>query len=136
MNNNIDEKKAQAELEKGYGEAQDILKDRDKTEEFLQRIEMKLKLIPKIGGVLSMVPTMISLVRSYIRKEYQNIPAGSIVAVVSALIYFLSPIDIIPDSILGVGYIDDAFIVSACLKLVGNDIIEYQKWRKDNNKLI
>ena len=55
-----------------------------------------------------MVPVMISLIKSYIEKEYTEIPLGTIIAVISALIYVVSPIDIIPDSIPGAGYIDGA----------------------------
>ena len=52
------------------------------------------------------------------------------------LIYFVSPIDIIPDSIPAIGYFDDAAVVAACWKLVESDIEEYEKWRVENiNKI-
>ena len=79
---------------------------------------------------------MTSLVKSYINKEYTDIPIGSIIAIISALIYFVSPIDIIPDSIPIIGYFDDAAVVAACWKLVDSDIEEYEKWREKNNKII
>ena len=107
------EQKAQEELEKGYGKAEKILKDEDKLERLLQRLEKKLKTIPKLGDILANVPIMVSLVRSYIKKEYTNIPIGTIIAVISAVAYIVSPIDIIPDFIPGVGYLDDAAIVVA-----------------------
>ena len=132
----IDENQAREELENGYDMAVELLKDKEKTEEFLQRLEKKLKVIPKLGNTLSMIPVFISLVRNYIRKEYTTVPLGTIVAIVSALIYVLSPLDLIPDSIPGAGYIDDTLVITACLKLVGSDIYEYQKWREKNNKLI
>ena len=130
------EEEANIELEKGYKKAEDILKDTNKTEKLLQRLENKLKLIPVAGNTLSMIPTMISLVRSYIKKEYTDIPIGTIVAVISALIYWLSPVDAIPDVIPGLGYVDDAAVIAACLKLVKSDINEYEKWRKENNLVL
>ena len=77
-----------------------------------------------------------SLIRSYVKKEYTDIPIGSILAIISALIYFVSPIDIVPDFIPGVGYVDDALVIAACLKLVESDVQEYIKWRKANGKEI
>ena len=130
------EEEANIELEKGYKKAEDILKDTNKTEKLLQRLENKLNLIPVAGNTLSMIPTMISLVRSYIKKEYTDIPIGTIVAVISALIYWLSPVDAIPDVIPGLGYVDDAAVIAACLKLVKSDINEYEKWRKENNLVL
>ena len=128
----INEEKAQKELEKGYSEAEELLKDKEKIELFLERLEEKLKQIPKLGETLSMLPVLISLVRSYIKKEYNNIPIGSIIAIVSALIYFFTPIDLIPDTIIGAGYIDDAMVLKACLKLIHHDVQEYIAWRDKN----
>ena len=48
----------------------------------------------------------------------------------------LSPVDIISDSIPGVGYLDDAAIVTACWKLVKSDVEEYKRWRQMNGKVI
>ncbi len=131
----IEEIQAKEELEKGYKDAEELLKDTSKMEEVLKQMENKLKVIPKVGNTLAMVPILISLVRSYIRGEYTTIPMGTIIAVVSALLYVLTPIDLIPDVIVGAGFVDDALVVATCLKLVKSDVDEYQKWRKENNKM-
>lgn len=121
-------------LEAGYEEAESYVYDADKLERLLQRIEAKLKLMPVVGEGLAAVPVMVSLVRSYASGEYPDIPVGSIIAIVSALLYFLSPIDIIPDSLPGIGYLDDAAVVMACLALVQSDIDEYKAWRARNGR--
>ena len=51
---------------------------------------------------------------------------------ISALIYFVSPVDIISDFLPVVGYLDDAAVVAACIKLVKSDIDDYKQWRKIN----
>lgn len=110
--------------------ADKILEDEDKTEKMLQKLEKKLSNIPIAGSVLAYIPVMVSLVRNYVKKEYTNIPRGSMVAIVITLIYSVSPIDIIPDILPG-GLVDDALIVSACLVLVKKDLVAYQAWRKE-----
>ncbi len=132
----FDEKKAQEELEKGYKKAEKILKNREKMERLLQRLEKKLKSIPVLGEKLSYIPAMVSLIKSYIEKEYTDLPLGTIIAITSALLYFVSPIDLVPDSIPVIGYFDDAAVVAACWKLVESDVKEYLKWREDNNKVV
>lgn len=136
MKKQFDEQEAVVALKKGYKEAEEMLKDEDKMERFLQRLEKKLKIIPLVGEKLADVPIMASLVRSYVKKDYTDIPIGSIIAIVSALIYFVSPIDLIPDSIPLIGYFDDAAVVGACWKLVDSDVEEYVQWRKQNGKEI
>ena len=127
---------AQEELKKGYSEAEKILNDEDKLEKFLQQLEKKLKVIPKVGDKLAYIPVFASLLKSYVSGEYKNIPLGSVLAVLSALIYFVSPIDVIPDVIPGIGYVDDALVALVCYKLVESDIREFQEWRVKNNKIL
>ncbi len=45
--------------------------------------------------------------------------------VVAALIYFISPIDAIPDMIPLVGYLDDLGVIAATLKFLGSEIKAY-----------
>ena len=130
----ITEAEAQEELKKGYKKAERLLQDEDKLEKTLKRVEEKLKAIPVLGEKFAKVPVMISMVRSYIKKEYTEVPIGTILAMVSAAIYIVSPIDVVPDVVPGAGYIDDAFVVAACLKLVETDIDEYIEWKEKNKK--
>lgn len=134
----FDEEKALAVLKDGFPKAEELLEDEDKTEAFLQLVEKKLAEIPKIGKILSAIPTLVSLVRSFIKKEYTNAPYSTIVSIVGALIYFINPFDIIPDTIPipGVGLIDDAAVVAVCMKITSIDIEAYQKWRELNGKMI
>lgn len=134
METTITNKEALKELEKGYEKAETILQDEDKIEKLLQRIEKKLQAIPQIGEKLAHIPVLVSLVKSYVKKEYTRIPVGTIIAVVSALVYFVSPIDLIPDIIPGAGHIDDAAVIGACLLLADTDIQEYIKWRDAHGK--
>lgn len=136
MNKKITGKEAFKELKKGYRKAEELLEDSDKLERFLQRLEKKLKTIPVAGDKLAVLPIMASLVRNYSKKEYTDIPIGSIIAIISALIYFVSPVDIVPDSIPVIGYFDDAAVVAACWKLVDSDIEEYENWRKQHGKVL
>ena len=45
--------------------------------------------------------------------------------VVAALVYFIVPIDTIPDLIPLFGYLDDLGVITALLKYLGNEIMEY-----------
>lgn len=136
MMKKISKEEANEELKKGYGAAKNMLENEDKLEKFLQRLEKKLKYVPVAGDKLSMVPTMASLIKSYVKKEYTEIPIGSIIAILSALIYFVSPVDLIPDAIPVKGLVDDAAVVAACLNFVNSDLEEYSNWREKNGKLI
>lgn len=129
MEKEITQQQANEELENGYSESKTILDDKEKTDDLLINIENKLKTVPMVGGKLSHIPVFIQLIRDFTTKKYTKILLGSIIAVVSALIYFLNPIDLINDALIGIGYVDDAAVIGACLKLIDKDVEEYLKWR-------
>jgi uncharacterized membrane protein YkvA (DUF1232 family) len=54
----------------------------------------------------------VRLVRAWARGEYRDVSKGTIVLVLGALVYFLSPIDAILDAIPLIGYLDDAAIIA------------------------
>ena len=132
----LDEQTVSKELESRYGEATELLQDEDKMERFLQKLEKKLRKVPVAGNKLATIPVLVSLVKSYTKKEYTEVPLGSIVAILAALIYFVSPIDLIPDVIPVIGYLDDAAVIAGCLKLVETDLEDYQEWREKNGKVL
>lgn len=48
----------------------------------------------------------------------------AVLGVIASLAYLISPIDLIPDAILGLGFIDDLFVIPIllkCLKILGLD---------------
>ena len=126
----VDEKTATKLLKRRYKRAKRIIKDPNKTNKFLIRIEKKIRKVPKIGDKLSKIVVMVSMIRDYIKKDYTNVPIGTILSAVAALTYFLTPIDFIPDTIPGFGYVDDAAVIAVCWSLCESDIDEYSEWRK------
>lgn len=62
--------------------------------------------------------------------KYKKVPFGTIAAIVGTLLYVLSPVDLIPDVIPVVGYLDDAAILAACLNFTRFDVEEYKKDKK------
>lgn len=83
---------------------------------------------------LSLVPVLASLLKSYIDGEYKDVPNATTTAIISALVYFISPIDVILDDIPIAGYFDDAAVIAACFKLIESDIKEYKSWRSKVSK--
>ena len=130
----------QEELNKKKVEAEVVLEDEEKTNDLVNKAEKKFnsnkKLFSKGGlkDLLVYIPLFIKLVKSYVKKEYKAIPTSSIIAIVAMLIYFMTPIDIIPDFVPGIGYIDDAALLAFVLYAVKGDLDDYQLWLENNNK--
>ncbi|MXQ48241.1 DUF1232 domain-containing protein [Streptococcus pneumoniae] len=134
LNKSFNKQQALEELQSRYQKADALLRDDAKMEPFLEKLEQKLKWIPFVRQELKMIPILISMVRSYWKKDYTRVPRRTMLAIVSALIYFLSPIDVIPDWIPVLGQMDDALVVATCWKLVNKDVEDYRQWQKERKK--
>ena len=75
--------------------------------------------------------TLICLVRDWSKGKYTAVPARTIVLVVAALLYFLSPLDTIPDFLGAVGFTDDAAVILFVLNALKNEISNYRNWRSE-----
>lgn len=98
-------------------------------EKILGKFESKGKLKRYFDDAL----LLFSLVKDYARGEYREVPFNIVAAAGAALLYVLSPIDLIPDFIPVLGYLDDAAVVAFCLNLMEKDLVTYKIW-KDTNK--
>jgi len=76
---------------------------------------------------------LIPLIKDYWKGTYRDISVKSIVIFVVALAYIISPIDLIPDYITGLGQIDDAVILGLSLYFLEKDLQKYKEW-KDRNE--
>ena len=130
MSENLSEEQVKEALESGYAQSEALLNDKDELDDFLYRLEQKINDMPFVGKKFSMIPVMISLVKNYVQGKYTTVPYETILAVLSALVYFLSPIDIIPDFIPLAGYLDDMAVVGLCMNMISIDIETYEKWRQ------
>ena len=129
----IDEEKAAAILNKGLGEAERAVDNKETLGQLLNKVKEKMKSLPMVGTVLSNVPTMFRLVSSYYKGEYTNISRGNLIFIISALSYLISPFDLIPDLVPVVGLLDDMAVISLCVKRTRSALEEYLKWRETRN---
>jgi uncharacterized membrane protein YkvA (DUF1232 family) len=73
--------------------------------------------------------TLIYLLRDWHRGVYTNIPTKTILLIVAALLYFLSPLDTIPDFLGPMGFTDDAAVILFVFSTIKNEINHYRDWR-------
>lgn len=118
--------------------AKKILVNAKKTQEFLDKVLMKMENVncKPISYLFGDIRALIGLITDNITGKYTGTPYRSIVAMTGALIYFLSPIDIIPDFIPMLGFIDDIFVLGLVLKQFESDIEVYKAWKKPKEEIM
>lgn len=87
-----------------------------------------LKKFTKIGKVL------FEMLRDVMTGHYPHTPWFTIATMALMLLYVLNPLDIIPDFIPVVGYIDDFAVLTIGLGWIETDIHKYLDWRIEKAK--
>jgi len=99
-----------------------------------QAIEDKVQNSGKLQRFSSDIKLMFSMLRDYWQGNYREVPWKSVAAIAGALVYVMNPMDVIPDLIMGFGFIDDAGVVALCLKMVESDLLRYAAWKQNKEE--
>ena len=81
-----------------------------------------------IGRISADLPVLLRLARAWASGDYRRVPVKSIVMVVAAVLYFLNPLDLIPDFIPVIGYLDDAAVVGYVLRNLQKELEVFRAW--------
>ena len=83
----------------------------------------------RLGDTFADLILLASLLRDWVTGRYRTVPWGTLLTITGALVYFLMPLDAIPDPIVALGLVDDIAVISRTLKLTRTDLERYQQWR-------
>ena len=110
-----------------------VLKQPERVNKLLETSREKLDKLEledeDFKGILGTLKTFVRMVKAY-RKGHYQIPWVTIVMVVAALIYFVVPLDMLPDFIPVTGYVDDFAVIMAIYKKFKDDITAFQAWEQ------
>jgi uncharacterized membrane protein YkvA (DUF1232 family) len=70
------------------------------------------------------------LIKAYALGTYREIPVKNLVLIVAALLYFVNPLDLIPDLIPVTGLADDFAILLWIFKTLSGEIDKFISWER------
>ncbi len=83
----------------------------------------------RFAAVRSELNAFISLLGAWGRGDYRDVSTSALVMVAAAVLYFLAPLDWVPDFIIGMGLIDDVAVIGYVLGAVREEIAAFERWR-------
>lgn len=113
--------------------AERIASNRDKLKDLLHRASVKLTEVSEIPAVKeskSQIEVVFRMLKAYYNKEYRGVSSRTLGLLVLGLLYFVLPVDFIPDFIPMVGYIDDLTVIMAIFKSLNTDIEKFTEWER------
>jgi uncharacterized membrane protein YkvA (DUF1232 family) len=117
--------------------ASKIVNDREALRKLLVDVQDKMSKSSADDSLKSKVFEFISLIvrmiKGYITGEYRQTPWQTLVMFVAGLIYFITPLDAIPDFIPVAGLIDDATVLIWIGKCFRQDLSNFKEWEESNH---
>lgn len=83
----------------------------------------------RLSAVKDDLRLLLSLANAWLRGEYRQINPKAFLAVVGALLYFVTPLDALPDWMVGMGFVDDLAVLAWVLKTWGCELDAFRAWR-------
>jgi uncharacterized membrane protein YkvA (DUF1232 family) len=115
---------------KATAEAESYANDPERLRILLLEAREKINHIPRgpFAETWPYLMAMIRVLRAYHLGEYQDVPSPNLLTILAAILYFVSPLDVIPDSVPILGQIDDAMVVRLSLESVRADLDTFMAW--------
>jgi len=86
-----------------------------------------------LEGVVDELATLTRLLRAWAHGTYRDVRHSTLVAVVAAVLYFLMPLDAIPDIVAGIGLADDAMVIAWVVERVRAELDAFRRWEADRS---
>lgn len=75
---------------------------------------------------------VLRMIRSWVAGRYA-VPLGTLLGGIAVLLYFVDPLDLIPDSVPVLGYLDDATVITAFMRMNLSEMSRYRRWEVTNS---
>lgn len=95
-----------------------------------------MRTVPFLGEYVVDIQDTISMLSDYYHGRYKKLPFAVLAGALGIIAYLVSPIDLIPDGIPVLGFIDDAFIINIVMNIcLDTELNRYRKWRGTGGEL-
>ena len=76
----------------------------------------------------------IALLKAWLSGDYRELSNKTIVIIVAAVLYFVVPLDEIPDFIFGLGFLDDVAVIGYVFGQLTEEMYAFEQWQLENDR--
>jgi uncharacterized membrane protein YkvA (DUF1232 family) len=118
--------------DKAAKEAESLAKDPEAVELLADRAHKKARdAEEKMGGVRKDFDSLVRMSRAWATGKYKDVSWASILLVLGTVIYFVNPIDAIPDFLPFMGLTDDLSVIAFALSRVKKELNKFREWETE-----
>lgn len=121
--------------QKAKQKASSIVGDKERMNELVASSREKLHNInfedSKISRLAVNLRIIIRIIKAYANGTYRELPWKSLLALVAGVVYFLMPVDLLPDFIPFTGFLDDFTVIMLLSGAFQQDIENFLLWEEN-----
>lgn len=114
--------------------AKQIVKDNNRLRNLLLKVGEKLSSVgdgtDESKGFFAQLRLIVRMIRAHINGSYRAFAPMTLVMFVFVLVYFITPIDVLPDFLPALGFTDDVAVALMIMKRFSSDIQNYREWEE------
>jgi len=108
------------------------LQDKDSTRKLLINARKKADLkSSRLNEMWDNIQLLFSFVKDWNDGAYRKVSNKTIVIIITGILYFVVPTDIIPDFIIALGLADDAVVLGFIIKQIEDELKKYNEWKSN-----
>ena len=114
--------------------AAEYIKDKSKVSTLLNLALRKGRSSDSLRDIWERLQLGVNVLKDWVSGEYKELPKRSLVILTAALLYFITPTDLVPDFIPLSGYLDDATVIAFVYSQITKDLDNYKVWKEARKK--
>ena len=127
--------KEHSKFKNAKARAERILSNPEKLKNLIAMALDKLNTMDKnksaVGDFFRRIKVFTRMIKAYVKGEYRAIPWKMVVMLVAGLVYFVMPLDILPDFIPVTGFLDDITLIVWIFNNFKSEIDAFETWERN-----
>ncbi|MDO5018381.1 MAG: YkvA family protein [Lagierella massiliensis] len=116
------------------GKSNKVLNNKYRFFRLLTRTIKKSDNIGQFSDIKSDLGTIFNLTNDFLKGKYKKVSKTSLLLIIGSFIYLLNPMDVVPDFILGLGFLDDLAVFTYLIKKIRKELDKYNDWKNISNE--
>lgn len=120
-----------ARFESFRGRAAQIIRSPEQVQSLLGQATRKLASASgeRWRTLVEQLKLSIALIRAWASGDYREVSNKTVIVLIAALLYFVVPMDVIPDFLFAWGLLDDAAVIAYVFAQVSEELEAFKRWQ-------
>jgi len=132
LQNPPEDSRSNKRLGRYFSQAEKVIQEEGRVYELIRKATEKIEKLGRktFGDTWDEVLLVVEMIKSWAQGDYQDISKKSVIMMIAAIIYFVAPLDAVPDFLFGWGYLDDLAVLRLVFGQIKVEMEKFKDWKQ------